>query len=93
MKILKNNFDYEIEFDDLEKARKYYLPSESVIEDVQNEEYYVGPSTLSFESYVEGFFEYYEEIKNASSLEELADVLNRYTDIYDNGSYYFVKEI
>lgn len=29
----------------------------------------------------------------AENLEELADVLNKYTDMFDNGTEYFVKEI
>ena len=71
IKELRNNYDYEISFTDLEEAKKYYMPN-------------------LFEFPEEK--EYAEEIKNADSLEELARVLNRYTDIFDNGSSWFVKE-
>lgn len=37
--------------------------------------------------------EYAEEINNSESLEELAEVLNRYTDRLGNGTEYYVYEL
>lgn len=37
--------------------------------------------------------EYAEEIQGAEDLEELAQVLNRYTDIFSDGRYHEVKEV
>lgn len=36
--------------------------------------------------------EYAREIKEAESLEELASVLNKYTDTFEDGRYHTVKE-
>lgn len=71
MKELRNNFDKEVAFDDLNKAKNYYMPD---TEEFPDEE------------------EYAQEIEEAETLEELAHVLNKYTDIFDNGSQYFVHE-
>lgn len=37
--------------------------------------------------------EYAEEIQNAADLWELAEVLNRYTDIFSDGRYHEVEEV
>lgn len=67
MKELRNRFDKDAQFDDLAKAKKYYMPNQEALE-------------------------YAEEIANAETLEELADVLNRYSDIYGDGSEFYVYE-
>ena len=72
MKELKNNVDYEAVFENLEEAKKYYMPN---LKEFPEEK------------------EYAQEIKESKNLEELADVLNRYTDIYSDGRNHFVKEI
>lgn len=72
MKYLKNSFDYEVQFTDLEAAKKYYMPD---LRELPEER------------------EYAEEIKESDTLEELADVLNKYTDLYYNGSTFSVKII
>lgn len=71
-KILKNNFDHEISFEDLEKAKRHFAPD---LEEFPEAE------------------EYAKEIEDALTLEQLADVLNKYTDTFGNGSAYFVHEI
>ena len=71
MKELRNNFDKEVAFDDLNKAKNYYMPN--------TEEFSEGK-------------EYAQEIEEAETLEELADVLNKYTDIFSDGRNHFVKE-
>lgn len=86
MKYLKNNFDHEVEFDDLEKAKKYYTPKIELQEDE-----YLGESP--FEEYVADLKEYYNDIRNAESLEELAEVLTNNSDRFGNGSSFYVKEI
>ena len=71
MKELRNNFDKEVAFEDLQKAKNYYMPD-----------------TEEFPEEVE----YAQEIEDAETLEELAHVLTKYTDMFDNGSQYFVHE-
>jgi len=41
---------------------------------------------------IEKHKKYSIEIEESKTLEELADVLNRYTDICDNGSHYYIYE-
>ena len=43
-------------------------------------------------SELEGYAEYTAEFEEAASLEELADVLNKYTDTFGNGSEWYVHE-
>ena len=72
MKELRNNVDYEAAFENLEDAKKYYIPDVKEFPECE---------------------EYAHEIKECKSLEELADVLNKYTDIFSDGRNHFVKEI
>lgn len=74
--ILKNSFDKDINFDNLEEAKNYYLTSEEQLKELDNGEDEV---------------ERNKEIESAESLEELADVLNKYSDICDNGSQWNVE--
>ena len=71
MKELRNNVDYEAVFENLEDAKRYYMPNLKEFPECK---------------------EYAEEIKDSKTLEELADVLNRYTDLYSDGRNHFVKE-
>lgn len=87
MKELRNKFDKEAVFTDLEKAKNYYYPEDNKA--CEREEYTGG----NYEEYCKDYEEYKEEIMKAENLEELADVLNKYTDEFDNGTEYFVKEI
>ena len=71
MKELKNNVDYETVFENLEDAKKYYMPNLEEFSECK---------------------EYAEEIEDSKTLEELADVLNKYTDVFSDGRNHFVKE-
>lgn len=71
MKELKNNVDYEAVFENLEEAKKYYMPNLGEFPECK---------------------EYAEEIEDSKTLEELADVLNKYTDVFSDGRNHFVKE-
>ena len=71
MKKLKNNVDYEAAFENLEDAKKYYMPNLKEFPECT---------------------EYAKEIKDAETLEELAEVLNKYTDTYNDGRHHTVKE-
>lgn len=82
MKSLVNNYDKSVEFTDLEKAKKYYGNGEK-----PKKEEYLGND---FEEYCTQFEEYTRQINESNTLEELAEVLNRYTDIFDNGTTYKV---
>lgn len=86
---LVNDYEKEISFENLEEAKAYYLPSEEVNKDMRNREYYLGDD---FESYLERWDEYISDIKNANSLQELCDVLNRNTDEFQDGSMWKVVE-
>ena len=88
MKELRNSFDEDIHFDNLEKAKFYYKDSNSL--SVEDEEDYLGDD---FKKYVADCEEYQKKIQDADTLEELADALNEYSDVLDNGSRYFVEEL
>lgn len=80
MKVMKlvNDFDKEVEFESLEEAKKYYYPEMEM-----TEEDYSGDN---FAEYLKKWEEYKKGIKEAKSLQELADVLNKYSDEFGNGS-------
>ena len=78
MNVLKNSFDKDINFYDLADAKQYYLTSEEQLIELDYDKYFVARNN---------------EINNSDSLEELADVLNIYSSICDNGSNWFVAEI
>lgn len=91
---LKNSFDKDIYFEDLDEAKKYFKPSEEEMEEYLNmdpAEFLGDPE--DFEEYKNNFYWYAEKIEYAKTLEELADVLNEYSDIYRNGSRYSVEVI
>lgn len=73
-----NSFDKEAEFESLEEAKKYYYPEMKMAE-----EDYTGDN---FAEYLKAWEEYKKGIKEAKSLQELVDVLNRYSDEFQNGS-------
>lgn len=87
MKILKNNVDTEITFTDLQEAKNWYLPKENI--PCTKEEYLDD----DYEEFCKQFSEYKEEIEQSETLEELADVLNRYTDDFDDGREHKVVEV
>lgn len=87
MKELRNKFDKEAVFTDLEKAKNYYYPEDDKA--CERDEY----TGSNYEEYCKDYEEYKEEIMKAENLEELADVLNKYTDEFNNGTEYFVEEI
>lgn len=78
MKRLTNSFDNEINFTELEDAKAYYID-----DNMPTEKDYLGDD---FEDYKKSFIERQEMIRNANSLEELAEALNYMSDVYDNGS-------
>ena len=82
---LKNKFDREISFDNLQDAKQYFYPK---TEKPCEPEEYLGDN---YESYCKVFQAYKVEIKAAKTLGELADVLNRYSDTFDNGTEYYIK--
>lgn len=78
-------------FDTLEKAKRYYYPSEEEDRDVKDPDGYINnviPSGL-----LESWKNYKNEIKEAETLEELANTLNKYTDTFGDGSEVNVREI
>ena len=86
MKELRNNVDYEARFDDLEKAKNWYNSNSNPL---CSEDEYLGDD---YELYCSQFEEYQEEIKESKTLEELATVLNKYTDIFEDGRQHEVVE-
>lgn len=87
MKILKNDVDYEIEYTDIINAKKEFIENNSNKELIEN---YIGDN---IELYVKQLLDYIKEIITCNTLEELADVLNKYTDTFGNGSQWYIKEI
>lgn len=85
MKELRNSFDHQASFSDLQEAKNYYLLDENLL----SKEDYIGDD---FDDYVLKAKEYNEEIISVSSLEDLAVVLNRYTDLFEDGREHTVVE-
>lgn len=85
IKELRNNFDSEVSFTDLQKAKNHYLPN---AEKPCEPDDYLGDD---YEYECELWQKYKTEIESADTLEELAKVLTKYSDRFDNGSEYFVK--
>lgn len=85
---LINNFDKEICFEDLEKAKKYFIPGVGVDSDIRSGGEYLGNDP---KAYTARWDKYVEDIKNAKDLRELCNVLNRETDEFGNGSEWAVK--
>ena len=88
MKYLINNNNTEIVFyeNELQKAKEYYLPNSNIL----LKENYIGNN---YESYVKQYKDYVKEIDACNDIVELCDVLNRYTDLFNNGTEYIIKEI
>ena len=84
---IRNKFDREISFDNLQDAKQYFFPK---TEKPCEPEEYLGEN---YENYCKAFQAYKVEIKAARDIEELADVLNRYSDVYGNGTEYYIKRV
>lgn len=84
-KIIKTrNGDF---FDNLEDAKQI-----AILEDALDRSDFLGKDE-EWESYCQQFKEYQARIADAKTLEELADALNDYTDIFGGGSTWEVKEV
>lgn len=84
-KIIKaRNGDF---YDNLEEAKQIAIP-----EDALNRSDFLGKDE-EWESYCQQFKEYQARIAEAQTLEELADALNDYADIFGDGSTWEVKEV
>lgn len=84
-KIIKTrNGDF---FDNLEDAKQIAIP-----ENALDRSDFWGKDE-EWESYCQQFKEYQSRIADAKTLEELADALNDYTDIFGDGSTWEVKEV
>ena len=58
----------------LKDAIKYYIPNNSIL----LEEDFIGDN---YELYVKQYKDYVRELNNCNCIEELCDVLNKYTDV------------
>lgn len=88
MKILVNSKDAEIAFTNLDGAKFYYCFTDFEIADFLSD--YNGYDKINYNILLK---KYNNAINETSTLQELANVLNEYTDVLDNGSYYNVREI
>ena len=88
MRYLINNNNTEIVFyeNELQKAKEYYLPNSNIL----LKENYIGNN---YESYVKQYNDYIDAISACNDIVELCNVLNRYTDLFNNGTEYIIKEI
>ena len=88
MRYLINNNNTEIVFyeNELQKAKEYYLPNSNIL----LKENYIGNN---YESFVKQYKDYIDAICTCNDIVELCDVLNRYTDLFNNGTNFKVKEI
>lgn len=88
MRYLINNNNTEIVFyeNELQKAKEYYLPNSNIL----LKENYIGNN---YESFAKQYKDYIDAICTCNDIVELCDVLNRYTDLFNNGTEYIIKEI
>lgn len=86
---LKNSFDEEAEFTDLNDAKEYYMLGTEMLEEFLNPAEYSGDD---FEEYKQFVLNREKEIREAKTMEELADVLNKYSDLLDNGSEWYIED-
>lgn len=87
-KFIKNNINDEIEFNNINKAKKFIVRQKEYV--ANNKDEYIGEN---YELYIEQYQDYMLEIVDADTMEELCDVLNKYTDTFGNGSQWYIKEI
>ena len=88
MRYLINNNNTEIVFyeNELQKAKEYFLPNSNIL----LKENYIGNN---YKSFVKQYKDYIDAICTCNDIVELCDVLNRYTDLFNNGTEYSIKEI
>lgn len=88
MRYLINNNNTEIVFyeNELQKAKEYFLPNSNIL----LKENYIGNN---YESFAKQYKDYIDAICTCNDIVELCDVLNRYTDLFSNGTEYIIKEI
>lgn len=70
------------------KELRNSIDYEARFTDLAEAKHYYAPDLAEFPEETE----YAREISEAESLEELADVMNKYSDEFDNGSSYSVAE-
>lgn len=80
MKELKNNVNTEVVFTKLEEAKEWYMPKDNI---PCTKDEYLGDD---YEGFCKEFTEYKKEIEQSQTLVELANVLNKYTDTFQDGS-------
>ena len=86
---LRDHRDNELYLDNLDQAKNYF----SLTDDIINRIDWLGTNE-EFEEYQRTFEEYITCIKNAASLEELADILNEYEPrLFDAGHQYYISTV
>lgn len=86
MKELRNNVNTDAVFTKLEEAKEWYLPKDNI---PCTKVEYLGDD---YEVFCKEFTEYKKEIEQSQTLVELANVLNKYTDIFQDGRENKIKE-
>lgn len=88
-KVLKDRADKELSFDNLANAQIYYI----ITTDIPNRADWLGTDT-EYDEYLNTIKEYIDQISNASSLDELVDVLNEYEPrLFDAGHKYYISTV
>ena len=88
-KELRDHTDNELSFDNLDTAKNYF----SLIDDILNRDDWLGTDT-EYDEYLNTIKEYIDQISNASSLDELVDVLNEYEPLlFDAGHKYYISTV
>lgn len=88
MLILRNSKDHEIDFTNVDLAKRYYMFSKNDIDDI----------TCGFDDdykndICERIKNYNGDLKSCESMDDIANILNLYTDELGNGSIFSVDEI
>lgn len=88
-KVLRDRINNELSLDNLDAAKNYF----TLTGDILNRDDYLG-TDREFEEYLRTIKEYIDQISNASSLDELVDVLNEYEPLlFDAGHKYYISTI
>lgn len=89
MLILRNSKDSEIDFTNVDLAKRYYMFSKNDIDDIT-----CGFDDDDYKNDIcERIKNHNDDLKSCVSMYDIANVLNLYTDDFGNGSIFSVDEI
>lgn len=89
MKIKNCFMREEIEFPGLEEAKNYFYPDSETDKEKKDPDNYTGDN---FPDFLKQWEEFKKDISQAETSKELVEAVNRYTDIFGNGTEWEVTQ-